>query len=89
MRARIRALTSSIVTLLAVASTTAPALAQPRRSAALAAAPASIRACLSAPITVEHARLRLERGGISPRVRRLDHRRRAASELELRSDDDG
>ncbi len=44
MRARIRALTSSIVTLLAVASTTAPALAQPRRSAALAADPSSIRA---------------------------------------------
>ena len=44
MRARIRALTSSIVTLLAVASTTAPALAQPGRTAALAAAPSSIRA---------------------------------------------
>jgi hypothetical protein len=38
---------------------------------------------------MERARLRLERGGISPRVRRLERRRRAASEPELRSDDDG
>jgi hypothetical protein len=38
---------------------------------------------------MERACLRLERGGISPRVRRLERRRRAASKLELRSDDDG
>lgn len=44
MRARIRALIASIVTLLAVASTTATAFAQPRRTAALAADPSSIRA---------------------------------------------
>ena len=44
MRARIRSLTAFIFTLLAVASLAAPAAAQPRRSAALAAEPATIRA---------------------------------------------
>ncbi len=44
MRARIRTLTASMFTLLAAASVAAPAFAQPRRLAALAAEPASIRA---------------------------------------------
>ena len=43
MRARIRALIASMFTLLAVASVATPAFAQPRRSAVLAAEPASIR----------------------------------------------
>lgn len=43
MRARIPALIASMFTLLAVVATTAPASAQPRRTAALAAEPASIR----------------------------------------------
>ena len=50
---------------------------------------ASIRAGLLAPITVEHTCLRLEHGGIPPRVRRLERRHFAASEPELRSDVNG